>query len=256
MKTVCLRLMSWLVAGALFGSVPAAFAGQLDAFEKAAIQRNDRDDSHRFADEDDGWLGQIFWDCTVGLLVVGASASLARIQDDADPADSKIELRQKGEPTLPFLRADLHYQYVNSHVAALDGRLELGYGPVGLQYRHTHYWERHPSDSLGLSQIHGLFRVSGSRAFAVDLGFGAVILNGKDSNSGASVTLPICYYPWKNFGLRVRPTWSAIKGNVISDYDLSISYSIKFLSVEAGYRFNRVHDQRLDGPYIGLSFHY
>jgi hypothetical protein len=190
------------------------------------------------------------------LFVYPGLVTLARVHESENAEFVDIELREKGSPDIPFIRADINYQRVSSKIDGFDGRLLAGYGPIGIQYRHTHYIEENPNNSLNLIQMHGLYRISWSEKFELGLGFGGTILDGNSQSGGFSMTYPISYFPFKSIGLNFTPTWSWIHGNMVSDYDESITYVHKFISVRLGYRRNRVGDEILEGPCFGVTYHY
>ncbi|MCX5792402.1 MAG: hypothetical protein NTY45_09380 [Elusimicrobia bacterium] len=266
------KIVAVLVTGAWIFAFAASscFAGQLDDFEKAAVQKkeNDKDKnkekskkSGRYQridptskEEDDS--GGIFADVVSLLITYPGVATMARVRRSPDPAFADSEIRVIGAPDIPIIRAELNYQQVNSHIFGVDGRLLAGYGPFGVQYRQTHYSEDAAWDSLELIQIHGLYRVSMNKKFEFDMGFGGLILDGNAQTSGFSMTYPLSVFPSPHFGFNVTPAWSWLSGNLISDYDWSASYVRKFYSVRLGYRRNRAGGEKLTGPYFGVSCYY
>lgn len=232
-------------------------AGPLGDFEKVATQQSDpprAPDRRDATNDDDDYWPFVVLDIIGDLVSYGGRLSLARVQGDSD--SSQITPREIGSPDLPFFRVDFGYQDLESGVEAFDGRVEAGYGPVGLQYRLTHLQEGSTHEQLDLSYIHGLYRISGSDAFEIGIGLGQVLLEGEARNSGASLTVPINIYPLREFGIRLVPTWSDINGNSIRDLDGSIAYVKKYFSVRLGYREVQSHQEKLCGPYAGVSFHY
>lgn len=243
----------------VFSASESLIAGQLDDFEKSATKevRRSSDRSKSYDNNDnDSFFGSIIGGLFTFIFQSAAEMSMARVWGSSDPRFKNIPLRDIGDPDLSMIRTDLNYQHIDSKVWGLDGRIEMGYGPFGLQYRQTHYAEKAPKDSMDLIQIHGLFRLSGSNMFETDIGLGGIILQGNEQNSGFSMTCPINLYPHKNIGFRLSPTWSWINDNLISDYDGSIAYINKFYSVRAGFRRNETNGSFLQGPYFGISFHY
>jgi len=158
--------------------------------------------------------------------------------------------------SLQTILLDRNYGSVQSDIDAWGGRIEVGYGPVGVQYQRTHF--EHPStqESLSISYLHGLYRVSGSSVFELDLGIGQIELEGEGTNTGLSMTLPISIYLHPNVGIRIAPIWSSINNNEIDDYDASISYVRRYFSFALGYRETRSHLEKLHGPYVGMSYYY
>lgn len=232
-------------------------AGTLAGFEKVATQQSDpprASVSRETANDDDDYWPLVVLDIVGDIISYGGRLSLDRVR--SDPGFSGISPREIGSPDLPFFRVDLGYQDLESGVEAFDGRLEAGYGPAGLQYRLTHLQQGHTHEQLGLSYIHGLYRISASDAFEFGIGLGQISLDGEARNSGASLTVPINIYPLREVGLRLVPTWSDMNGNSIRDYDGSVAYVKKYFSVRLGYREIQSHQEELRGPYAGVSFHY
>jgi hypothetical protein len=91
----------------------------------------------------------------------------------AAPFDADLPSRQLGEPLIPFVRADIGYQWVDADTGATDVRAEAGYGPLAAHYNFTRYHERTPDDRLDLVRILGLYRMSLGSQVEVDLGLGS-----------------------------------------------------------------------------------
>lgn len=161
--------------------------------------------------------------------------------------------RQHGEALIPFARFDVTYQDVESDVTAWDYRLEVGYGPLGFQVRRTLYDERSPVASLEALQYHALYRMSFGSDLEVDIGAGALILEGNEENSGFSITVPVLYHASDLYGFEFRPVWSTINENDIQDFDLSVLFGRQYASIRLGYRWFRSPNQSLDGPAVGVS---
>jgi hypothetical protein len=161
-----------------------------------------------------------------------------------------------GEPVIPFFRLDAFYQDVESDVRAVDVSGELGYGPLAFQYRHTHYTQDRPDNDLDLGQALGLYRMSFSQYVEVDLGFGAMTLDGVNRRSGFEFTVPLTIQPSPYVGARFHPAWGYLSHNTIKDFTLLLTGSLRFASLEAGYRWVSVGGVSLDGPVIGAAFHF
>ena len=242
---------------------------KLDEFEADATRERPADNSEGRTEESgtdkgpgifDSILGAFLDPIFEGLLEAlheGGTLSYDRVSDiPGTYGFSRIEMRDVGEPVIPYFRLDFNYQDVQSDVIGLDGRVEIGYGPFGLQFRRTHYEEVEPNDELDLIQINGLYRMSFSKSFELDLGLGSLILNGNRHSTGLSFTIPVQYHPSRFVGIQFRPNLSSIKGNLITDLDLGFLFSKGIFSIQAGYRWLYSPDKDLNGPYIGTSFHF
>lgn len=260
-----------------------ASAGTLDDFERDATKRDraaandkkskktsDGDDHDAASDAADACLSDLGSDCLSDLcasgfpgkaltelfggIAAGGRLSRERIEPDSSGAqkDGSI-VRKSGEALIPFLRVDVLYQEVERDVTATDLTVLAGYGPIGVQMRRTVFSEEVPDDRLRVAEYHVLYRMSAGRTFEVDLGAGAMVLDGKAENSGFSLTLPLLWHPKDFFGIEFRPLWSTINENDIQDHDLSVLLGWRYCSLRAGYRWVRSPSESLDGPHIGVS---
>lgn len=264
-----LMIILTIVISVLITTPLAAAGSELDDFEEAATMDqpqpdDEKDENDDDADDEDGnflldFFGIIFEE-TVSLFFIvihdGAKMSLARVDESTGTVAAKIDIRQNGEPTLPFFQVDHKYLRVSPDINAVDNSLEIGYGPFGFKCRNTRFEEKKPADEMSLTQYHLLLRISGTRRQEFGLGIGALNIRGNEDNSGLSLTFPIKVYPKETFGVCLEPTFSWINGNSIRDYDLSVAYTKRYGSLELGYRFLEANGVDLDGPYIGLAVHY
>ncbi len=233
-------------------------AGELDDFEGAATAADTIGSHSASGGGGSGWTGFLV-EAGYFMFIYGGATSIARMRPEAVEGEAQTEgppLKNRGEPVIPYLRLDAFYQDTDTAVQAIDGRIEVGWGPIGLQYRHTRYDEDRPDDTLDVSQWHVLYRMSFSRYFEVDMGFGSLTLSGNQKHSAFSFTLPIqIRTPW-GVGAEFRPSWSTINDNSVDDYTLSAGYGIRFVSASLGYRWFKAGGMSLDGPFIGASFYF
>jgi len=197
--TVYACLASLILVFAFAFATPA-LAGKLDDFERDATEGSSDDGGGHDGDYDDSAYeppAGAWW--VLFLPLIGAEQSYERVRPGATSLDY-LKPRRPGEAVIPFVRADVAYQLVESDVDAWDLRAELGYGPVAVQVRETHYDEDQPSDSLDLVQAHALLRMTIIEELELDLGIGALVVDGADTNAGFSGTIPIVYHPWDFLG--------------------------------------------------------
>ncbi len=251
---------------------PLTAASELDDFETAATTENDEQKSDNEEDEEDEnedddedcnffldiceWIIEVAVEVFSIVIHDGAKMSLARVDESTETDSSKIEIRQTGEPTLPFFQYEHKYLRVSSDISARDDSLEVGYGPYGFNCRHTDYCEENPSDELSLTQYHFLLRISANDSREYGIGIGRLYMRGNEDNSGFSITFPVKIYPSESFGIRIKPTYSWINGNAIDEYDLSVAYTKRYGSLQLGYRFLEADDEDLNGSYVGFAVHY
>lgn len=229
-------------------------AGQLDNFEYQATKSSPEKERHKQdveIDDDDPFsdcLGSVFKGLAEALVYgmrEGVHAVGGRPSPNAPP----------GLRHLRVIRFDYSYQNVKSDVRGDDFRFELGLDQLAVQVRTTHYRESSPKEDLDVTQGHVLYRIA-SRHLDLDLGVGALNIQGKDSNTGASFTVPLAVHANDYLSLEFRPSWSFIANNTINDYDLALSCGWKYVALRGGYRWLRAHSASLDGPYLGISLRY
>ena len=248
-------------------------AGTLDDFEEEATKRAKADTVRGYepTSATSCWSGcmESVIESGVRALFAGGSATLKRVKppeppdtlsvgwawdEPPEPVDTlRIEPRVPGDVQIPIVCLGLRYQYVESDVSALDGRAEVGYGPLGLAVRYTHYAEESPADELGIVQWHGLYRMSFTEYVEVDIGFGQMTLHGDKRSAGSSVTVPVRIGFDIPVALVFRPTWSWIGDNEITDYDVGLLYLWPYASVSLGYRWLECGDSALSGAFVGVS---
>ncbi len=239
----------------------------LDEFETAATKDDSQQDSHdqKKKDQDKNssedslesfdffmeMLDYIFY-----FTCEGAKMSYARVGGATDIDPAKIEIRQTGEPTLPFYEIDYKYMRVNSDIIANDVGFELGNGPLGFECHSTFFSETNPKDNLTLTQYHVLLRISPNHSQEYGIGVGTLYLSGNGQHSGFSVIFPIKFYLNRSFGIQFKPTYSWINDNLINDNELSLVLTRKFVSIKLGYRSVDTNGKSLNGPYLGFAWHY
>lgn len=266
-----IRSMSWVrtvAAVAVVTMTGTAQAGTLGDFENAAgapassgapprANGGNRGSTGVRVNSNVG--GEIGGDLTLLAVIglaAGAEMSLARMRGTQSIYGVEVTPRQTGAPDLPLLRLDANYQNVQGDTRATDVRIETGYGPLGLQARHTQFREDQPRDTLNLTYVHGLVRVSATPVFGIDVGLGAAWLDGRNRHDGFSATVPIAWRPHPHVEFRFAPAWSSIQDRWIRDHDVSAAFVVPYGSLRIGYRWLGVDDATLKGPYAGFSVHF
>jgi len=56
--------------------------------------------------------------------------------------------------------------------------------------------------------------------------------------------------------LAFRPSWTAIEGTSVADYDVRISVGFPYVTAETGYRWLSSDGSTLKGPFLGGSIHF
>lgn len=251
-------------------------SGALGQFEDEATSKKsgdgtgqndqDEDDAEEggFGEQFAGAVFSVFSQATVYVLGYGGAVSWYRVHDpgpEGGPVPGQPEericcrARQRGEPMLPFLAVSAAYQNVESDVNAARTRFEAGVGPVALHVDWTHYTEDSPDGELDLTTVHLLYRMTFTEQFEIDLGGGSMNISGNGGNSGGSLTTPVRLQATPVFGMTLRPVWAWINDNTITDTSMVLTGSLRFISLEGGYRWTRVGNASLDGPLMGLFFH-
>ncbi len=251
------------VAGFLVGG---ASAGTLDRFEEDATQDRSGDDSSRrrnrsTSDDDDGWWDSFGTNLATGLLnglvVAPGQASWARASGDTNRlGDLGWEPREPGAPLLPVVRFDFAYLDLQDDVEATDFRAQVGYGPFAIELNPTFYEEDNPASNLDIYRLWGLYRMSVTDRIEFDVGAGAIMLEGNETNTGFSLTAPILVQAYDWLLVEFRPIWSEINETSIDEYEAGVLLNWQNLAVKAGYRWTRTPETSLNGPFFGLSLRY
>jgi hypothetical protein len=92
------------------------------------------------------------------------------------------------------------------------------------------------------------------RVLELDLGGGFIMMTGNDTYDGGVVSVPVHLFIGNFLALEVRPEWWFMQGvKMISHYDLSLHYCIRFFTFHVGYKWIRGPLSSLDGFVLGLS---
>ncbi len=173
-----------------------------------------------------------------------------------------------GEATVPNVRIDYNWQYVDSQIDAHDLRTELGYKAFAIHGRTSRYEDSSDGFEMDINQFYGVLRYGGHRAdflpgtFEAGIGVGVSQIDTNDSDinseTGAALTIPLKYYPSERFGIEFRPAWYKwMADRRVGDYDLSLSAGSCYVQLRAGYRWMTLSgDIYNDGPYAGVSVSY
>ncbi len=245
----------------------AAFGGALDDFEKDATQdrgaeeqaSNQQDcQSASECDEDDhsgnfciDIVSSIFGSVTDAILTVGSHNT--EVRASSNNSNTYITPREPGSPLLPLLRLDGSRHDLNNGLLGDDVRIELARSLLGVQARVTNFKETNPSDSLKLTSIHGLYRLSYGNTVGINLGLGISNLDGNSSTTGFSFTIPVYWHFHENLGIEYKPTFSQFNGTDVIDSDASLMFTYHAASLMLGHRTISSPNESLSGTYIGLS---
>ncbi len=203
------------------------------------------------------FMDEFFWrmmEVTVLVAIEGGKMSVERTQG-ADALSSMVP-RTIGEPLLPFVRFDTHYQNANGDISGIDLKMELGYSLLGIHLRHTKFREPSPSDELDLSYFHALYRMSLGNHVGFNVGYGRAILKGNYKTSGSSITFPLLFHWSKRLGIEGSYTASNINDNWLTDTEISLLVTETFGSLSLGYRSIRGSSNKIQGPFIGGAVHW
>lgn len=244
----------------------ASFGGTLDDFENDATtnrRTEERSNTNQECQtdqecEDDlsdnfclDIFASIFGSITDSVLTLGSSNTVARTSSHDPNAD--VTPREPGSPLLPLFRLDGNKQVLNNGVFGDDLRIELGRSLLGAQLRLTNFKETSPPDSLRLTSIHGLYRLSYGNTVGVNLGAGISNLQGNSNATGFSITTPIYWHFHKHFGFEYKPVFSYFNGTNVTDSDASLMFNYHAASLVLGYRTLSSPNETLSGAYLGFS---
>lgn len=206
-----------------------------------------------FASDVDFGLGDLLH----GMLITGGYGTVNSMQRITGTSDvPEVVPRLLGEPLLPFAALDYTKQFIEDDLRADSYRLEVGYGPLALEYFHTAYREDEPFAELDFKRVNGLLRMSFGDSVECDIGLGVLSMEGEGEYSGFSWSVPVLFHPTQYFGFEIRPSWAIINDNTISDFDAALVIGPRYLFLRAGYRWVKTGDLALEGGYLGLSLRY
>jgi hypothetical protein len=165
--------------------------------------------------------------------------------------------RQKGDALLSFARADFDHTWLGNNVSALGGFVELGLGPLSLDYHYRHFLQTEPSAYyLNMNRFNFGWRMSFSNSLEIIFGNGMVNMAGQENRWGYNLELPVLFQPCEYFSLEARPCWSLISGAMYSEYSLDFLPSIRYVALKLGYFWTNNGNVLLSGPHAGVSVRY
>jgi len=136
-------------------------------------------------------------------------------------------------------------------------RFVFGYGPIAVEPDWLELAQRGPGlPKLDRFTIQGLFRVSPSRKIEVDLGIGGTVLAGDNTSTGWTASLPVAVSPARWCSIRWTPTVSFLGGDVLSDEEISLWWTHRYVSAFGGWRWISAGNAQIDGPTVGISLSY
>lgn len=258
-------------------------AGELDDFERSiktgSVTQNSEYDSEQGAHK--GQAGEksncskndlnfscllfhLLLDSAGWLISVGGQTSSQRIgiepgeNQDSQSLDVPVNTyspsfyRQPGEPLIPFARLDFDVHRPSAALSARNLRLEAGRGAVAAGFDYSRFRETSEDDTLEISRIYGLFRMSFGSYVEADFGIGSMKVEGKNTKSLFYVTTPVLLHASEKVGFEFRPAWAS---NLFSN-DLSLMVKADFASLKLGYKKLSTDTQTLKGPYAGIALYY
>jgi hypothetical protein len=179
------------------------------------------------------------------------------VLDEEDPEAVRGNSRVDGDPDLPEFRLDLQGAGLDPSVRGSQMRFQFGFGPIALQPDWLELSERGPGlPKLDRFTIQGMIRASPTRKLEIDIGTGATVLGGDRTAVGWTISLPVSLAPARWCALRWTPVVSFLGGDVLSDEELSLWWTHRYLSAFAGWRWISAGNAQIDGPTVGISLSY
>ena len=189
--------------------------------------------------------------------ILSATAHRAMVLDEEDPEAVRGNSRVDGDPDLPEFRLDLQGAGLDPSVRGSQMRFQFGFGPIALQPDWLELSERGPGlPKLDRFTIQGMIRASPTRKLEIDIGTGATVLGGDRTAVGWTISLPVSLAPARWCALRWTPVVSFLGGDVLSDEELSLWWTHRYLSAFAGWRWISAGNAQIDGPTVGISLSY
>jgi len=164
-----------------------------------------------------------------------------------------VEPRQMGEALLPLLRYDNYYSHLNANQDSIDQRMEVGWGPVAVEYRRTSFTQAVPAYQLLWEQRNFLWRLTFGSHVGINYGIGDAILTGATMNFGSSGVFQL-FIHGRRYGLEYRSVGTSFEsGAYQSDEDLTLMLHLGAGSLSVGYRRLAIPGNVLSGYYLGYS---
>ena len=235
-------------------------AASLDDFERSATKERHADRDYSSDDDDDD--GGFFNSLLNSLLFSSASDdddertdAYALANEESGPAAQPSPPHAPGTIRLPWARLDYNRGRTTSDARLEDLRAELGAGFFGVMAQSTRLREHTPYDRLDFEQAIALVRISDPLG-SIDFGAGSYRLSGDGHVSTTALHLGILVSPAEGWGGEYR--WTSAHGDklYLDDHQLTFRHSWQYASLHAGYRLFRSQDEKLHGPFFGVSVHY
>ncbi|PCJ58157.1 MAG: hypothetical protein COA79_14150 [Planctomycetota bacterium] len=236
-------------------------ADDLEEFKKEARSKERPKKEHSHSHSDDNDIGIFETIRGIGALFKGiyyifihASIVSAEKSFSEKPMVSNTKYLPRKNGDLNLVKAELltHYFFGSDSVTAFDIDLELGLGPIAIEFRNT--WFKDSDEEMDFMEGGVLLRTSLTDLIEVGYGFGFINLSDEnESNSAFAFFLPIKVFVNPYVSLELKSLWSSIYQNEISDYDLSLSVGYKYVSGKVGYRWLYAENALIEGFYVGFS---
>ncbi len=188
----------------------------------------------------------------VGQAVTeGGSNSNERVDDSVSGA---LQKRKLGEPLIPYFRLNLNVQNISSNIYGFDGKIELGLGALGGEYRETRYRDQEHHEQLKLQQIQALYRMSFGNQIGINFGLGVASLDGTKHSQGTMSSIALIYHPLQHLAFEIRPSWLSSSELSVNELDLSTLIAYKRMAFRIGYRQLDSSSDSLNGAYAGIDY--
>ncbi|MGL6259544.1 hypothetical protein [Vibrio sp. WXL210] len=189
------------------------------------------------------------------IVLEGGSYSFTRLENGLffqSKKDKNTNPRLTGDPLIPYLRLDGTYHQYSSKIHSNDLKLELGYGAIAMNYHHSRFDQTQPSYNLEFERIFATYRMSFGDSVEADLGLGRLNTKGERTRSYDYFTTPLLVHasPWAGF--EFRPAWAAN----MAEYDLAVMLKTRYAALKGGYKWLNTDDEKLKGPYAGVTFYF
>lgn len=255
----CNRTLFTFLFVSLCWASSATLAGKLDDFESGSSSPSGGDAFSGGDDSDSGFFDALF---DLFFDISAAGGLYCKIRDNMAPERNKVGimqpgLRETGDPLLPTLRLDGHMQNVRGDVVSYQGRIEVGRGPVGLQYKARTYVENNPEDRMYLNNLLAMYRMCFTNHFTLYYAFGNSQLLGNDTHHGTSFSIPMALSLSESWSVEVRPTYHFFDEVDIDEFDVMLLYRFhNNASWNVGYQELTSPGSTLVGYYSGISLHW
>lgn len=199
-------------------------------------------------------LAKIMFYGTIGAVAYGGLESYYNLHPEAaEQKDFNAFPRKSGSFMTPYLRLDGAYLSFEDDLDSWDLLAEAGNGPFAISARRTWFDPAGEVRNHSVNQLYANLRLSYMGVLELAPGLGIMNVTGPNSDTAFATTLPVKLEISDYAAVEFRPAWSNVRGNDVSDFELSFALGAPHASIKAGYRWLESDNEEVTGTFIGFS---